>query len=234
MFTGYFSNQVHLTHISLDKKKVKIYVLFCNDHFKTTQGGEHLRPKEFNPDEIVDAAMHVFWERGYAATSIQDLVEGTELGRSSIYNAFGSKHELYEQSLRRYQELKAEKIAVLSGPGSVKERVRALLMEVVNEELSDDKGLGCMTASAALELASHDAEVAAIVTQNLKSFESTIYETLLYAQESGEIAADKDVRALSRFILNAIQGMRVLSKGYLGQDRRQILLDVVEVTLQVL
>ncbi|MET3544911.1 hypothetical protein ABID47_001505 [Paenibacillus favisporus] len=51
-------------------------------------------PKEFDPDDIVDAAMQVFWQRGYSATSIQDLVKGTELGRSSIYNAFGSKHEL--------------------------------------------------------------------------------------------------------------------------------------------
>lgn len=193
-----------------------------------------MRPKEFDPDVIVDAAMQVFWQRGYTATSIQDLVEGTELGRSSIYNTFGSKHELYEQALRRYQKLKAEKIAVLSGPGPVKERVRLLLMGVVDEELSDDKGLGCMTANAALELAGHDTAVAAIVSQNLREFESALYEALSRAQETGEIAADKNVRALSRFVLNTIQGMRVLSKGYIGHDRRQLLLDVVDVAIQAL
>lgn len=193
-----------------------------------------MRPKEFDPNEIVDAAMHVFWQRGYSATSIQDLVEGTELGRSSIYNAFGSKHELYEHTLRRYQELKAAKIAVLSGSGPVRERIRLLLMDVVEEELSEEKGLGCMTANAALELASHDAAVAAIVSQNLNYLETALYEALSRAQESGEIAPDKDVRALSRFMLNTIQGMRVLSKGYIGHNRRQILLDVVDVAIHAL
>jgi TetR/AcrR family transcriptional repressor of nem operon len=193
-----------------------------------------LRPKEFDPNEIVDAAMHVFWQRGYAATSVQDLVEGTELGRSSIYNAFGSKHELYEHTLRRYQELKASKIAVLSGPGSVKDRIRLLLMDVVEEELSEEKGLGCMTANAALELASHDEGVAAIVSQNLKYLESALFETLSRAQQCGEVAPDKDARALSRFILNTIQGMRVISKGYIGHNRRQILLDVVDVAIHAL
>ena len=193
-----------------------------------------MRPKAFDPDDIIDAAMKVFWQRGYSATSIQDLEEGTELGRSSIYNAFGSKHELYERSLRRYQELKAEKIAVLSGPGPVRERIRRLLMDVVDEELSEEKGLGCMTASAALELASHDPSIAAIVAQNLNDLESALYEALSRARETGEIAADRDVRALSRFILNTVQGMRVLSKGYLGHDRRQLLHDVVDVAIRVL
>lgn len=193
-----------------------------------------MRPKEFDPNEIVDAAMHVFWQRGYSATSIQDLVEGTELGRSSIYNAFGSKHELYEHTLRRYQELKAAKIAVLSGPGPIQERVRLLLMDVVEEELSDDKGLGCMTANAALELAGHDETVAAIVSENLNGLASALFEALSRAQESGEIAPDKDARALSRFMLNTIQGMRVLSRGYIGHNRREILLDVVNVAIQAL
>jgi TetR/AcrR family transcriptional repressor of nem operon len=193
-----------------------------------------LRPKEFDPDDIVDAAMQVFWQRGYSGTSIQDLVEGTCLGRSSIYNAFGSKHELYEHSLRRYQESKASKIALLFEPGSVKERVRRLLMDVVEEELGDDKGLGCMTANAALELASHDEKVAVIVAQNFNDLEMALYGVFSQAQNSGEIASDKNARALSRFVLNTIQGLRVLSKGYLGQNRRQLLLDVVDVTIHAL
>ncbi|MCE5171807.1 TetR/AcrR family transcriptional regulator [Paenibacillus profundus] len=193
-----------------------------------------MRPREFDLDDIVDAAMQVFWQRGYSATSIQDLVEGTSLGRSSIYNAFGSKHELYEHSLRRYQELKARKIAVLFEPGSVKERVRQLLMDVVDEELGDEKGLGCMTANAALELASHDEAIAVIVSQNYNYLEMVLYGVFCHAQENGEIASNKNARALARFVLSTIQGLRVLSKGCLGQNRRQLLLDVVDVTIDAL
>lgn len=193
-----------------------------------------MRPREFELNDIVDAAMQVFWQRGYSATSIQDLVEGTSLGRSSIYNAFGSKHELYEHSLRRYQELKAQKITVLFEPGSVKERVRRLLMDVVDEELGDEKGLGCMTANAALELASHDEAIAVIVSQNYNYLEMVLYGVFCRAQENGEIASNKNARALARFVLSTIQGLRVLSKGSLGQNRRQLLLDVVDVTIDAL
>ena len=64
-----------------------------------------MRPKEFEHDEIVDAAMQVFWQLGYCATSIQDLVDGTGLSRSSLYNAFENKHGLYEHALRHYHDL---------------------------------------------------------------------------------------------------------------------------------
>lgn len=59
-----------------------------------------MRTKDFEPDDVADAAMQVFWRRGYAATSVQDLVDGTGLGRGSLYNAFGSKQGLYEAALR--------------------------------------------------------------------------------------------------------------------------------------
>jgi TetR/AcrR family transcriptional repressor of nem operon len=107
-------------------------------------------------------------------------------------------------------------------------------MDVVEEELGDDKGLGCMTANAALELASHDEKVAVIVAQNFNNLEMALYGVFSQAQNSGEIASDKNARALSRFVLNTIQGLRVLSKGYLGQNRRQLLLDVVDVTIHAL
>ena len=60
-----------------------------------------MRTKAFNHDEIVDAAMQVFWQLGYSATSIQDLVDATGLSRSSLYNAFENKHGLYAQARRR-------------------------------------------------------------------------------------------------------------------------------------
>ncbi|ADV84368.1 TetR/AcrR family transcriptional regulator [Terriglobus saanensis] len=63
------------------------------------------RTKEFDQEEALDAAMHLFWEHGYEATSIQELVEATGVQRQSLYDTFGSKHELFLQSLMRYQSL---------------------------------------------------------------------------------------------------------------------------------
>ena len=94
-----------------------------------------MRAKEFDPDEVADAAMNVFWRRGYAATSIQDLVEGTGLSRSSLYNTFESKELLYQRALQRYESVTTGNVELLSGPGDAKDLIHQLLMRVVEDEL---------------------------------------------------------------------------------------------------
>src|SRR5690606_8821359 len=60
------------------------------------------RPRTFEEEQALEAAMRAFWRRGYEATSTQDLCAATGLGRSSVYNAFDSKRELFTRALRRY------------------------------------------------------------------------------------------------------------------------------------
>ncbi|MDH0828097.1 TetR/AcrR family transcriptional regulator [Acinetobacter johnsonii] len=90
-----------------------------------------MRLKEFEKNDIAEAAMKVFWQRGYAGTSIQDLVEGTGLGRGSLYNAFGRKYGLYEFALKLYYEITASNMAILSEDGTVRELIRRLLVKIV-------------------------------------------------------------------------------------------------------
>jgi len=115
-----------------------------------------VRTKEFEPDEIADAAMRVFWRRGYAATSIQDLVDGTGLSRSSLYGTFENKQGLYQQALRRYEAVTTANVELLSGSGSPKELIRQFLMGIAEDELGDPQKRGCLVANATLELAGHD------------------------------------------------------------------------------
>lgn len=193
-----------------------------------------MRPQEFDRSQILDKVMRVFWQRGYAGTSIQDLVDATGLGRSSLYNAFGSKRNLYEEALERYQELREAEMALLFEKGSFKERVRCLLMTYVEEELQDQQGLSCMITKATLEFSGRDEQIRMIVKQNLHSLEMSLYTLFNQAQQRGEIAADKNVRAMARFVLNVIQGLRILSKGFSDKERRQLLTDVVEMTIAAL
>lgn len=197
-------------------------------------GVEQLRSREFEPDEIADAAMQVFWQRGYAATSIQDLTEGTGLSRSSLYNAFKSKHGLYQQALRRYHELSAVNVILLSESGPAKVLIRQLLMRIVEDELGDAKQRGCFAANASLELAAQDQEVAELVAQNLLRLEKALEKLLTRGQQEGDITQANNPRALARFMVNTIQGIRVLSKGSASQGRRQRLLDVVDVAMSAL
>ncbi len=193
-----------------------------------------MRTKEFEPDQIADAAMRVFWERGYAATSVQDLVEGTGLSRSSLYNTFESKQGLYQQALRRYQAVTTANVELLAEAGSVKELVRRLLMRIVEDELGDPQRRGCLVANATLELAGHDKAVAELVAHNFLRLQKALEKLIVRGQQTGEIRPDRNPRALARFFVNTMQGMRVLSKGSTQANRRQCLLDVIDVALNTL
>nr|WP_274609837.1 MULTISPECIES: TetR/AcrR family transcriptional regulator [unclassified Pseudomonas] len=193
-----------------------------------------VRPKEFDPEQIADAAMQVFWQRGYAATSIQDLVEGTGLSRSSLYNAFDSKHGLYTCALKRYQERSNANIALLAQDAPAKELVRQLLLRIVDDELDDTQRLGCLAANAALEVAGQDPEVAELVAQNFRRVEAALERVLRRGQEQGDIDPDKNPRALASFVVCTVQGLRVLGKGSAADERRERLSNVLEVVLKSL
>jgi TetR/AcrR family transcriptional repressor of nem operon len=194
-----------------------------------------MRTKEFETDEIADAAMHVFWRHGYAATSVQDLVEGTGLSRSSLYSTFQSKQGLYQKALQRYELLTTlNNVKLLSGTGSPKELIRQLLINVVEDELNDTEHKGCLVANACLELSGHDEDVTQFVVSNLQKLQHALENLLIKAQQSGEIASTQNPRALASFFLNTMQGLRVLGKGTPLKQRKQSLMDVVEVALNVL
>ena len=193
-----------------------------------------MRTKEFEPEQIADAAMRVFWERGYAATSVQDLVDGTGLSRSSLYSTFENKQGLYQQALLRYQALTTSNVELLAEPGSPKALIERLLMRIVEDELGEGRQRGCLVANATLELAGHDEAVAELVAHNFLRLQKALEKLIVRGQQTGEIQTDKKPRALARFIVNTIQGMRVLSKGSTPHNRRQCLLDVVDVAMATL
>lgn len=190
-----------------------------------------MRTKAFEPDEIADAAMRVFWQRGYAATSIQDLVEGTGLSRSSLYSTFENKQGLYQQALRRYEAVTMANVKLLSGSGSPKELIRQFLTRVAEDELGDPQKRGCLVANATLELAGHDEAVAELVAHNFQRLQKALEKLIQRGQQSGDVAAAKNPRALARFLVNTVQGMRVLGKGSPAPQRRQCLMDVIDVAL---
>lgn len=190
------------------------------------------RPREFDATRVLDAAMDAFWSKGYAATSAQDLVNHTGLGRGSLYNAFSSKHHLFLEVLRRYEgEWTARQVTVLEGDGPVRDRIRQVLMTVVDEETDGgQERRGCLAVNAAVELAGQDPEVTALVRRVFNRMEDAFSEALERAGRDGEIGADHDPRALARYLLNSMYGLRVLGK----TADRAAMTDIVDLTLRAL
>ncbi|GAA4624491.1 TetR/AcrR family transcriptional regulator [Actinoallomurus vinaceus] len=171
------------------------------------------RTKGFDPDAAVDAAMEVFWANGYANTTPRRLGEALGIGQGSLYNAFTSKHALYERALRRYYERETVRlIEVLDGPGSPRARLRAALDLVVTAALDDRERRGCMAANAAVEFAGKDDIVHHLVCRIFDRQEAAFRSTIEEGQRAGEIDRDLDATALAAFFLATINGIRVLAK----------------------
>jgi TetR/AcrR family transcriptional repressor of nem operon len=188
------------------------------------------RTKEFEPAEALDAAMHLFWCKGYEATSIRDLLDGMGIGYGSLYNTFGDKHALFLASLDRFRELRTswiDEVLEDSGLSGIEEVFR----RTVDGLVSFEPRRGCLLANTAVELGPHDAEVATKISRYVRHTEAVFERALIRAQEAGEIPADRDPRALARFLVNALHGLRVLAR--VGTDRA-VLEDAVRVALDVL
>jgi len=172
------------------------------------------RTKEFDPEAALQAALELFWRRGYEATSMSDLVEHLGVGRASIYATFGSKHELYLRALDRYDRAGLPPIVrELSQPGpalpAVRTVVRRYATEAADEQLRRN---GCMVTNAAAELAPHDPAAARHVERNWDQLETVLHSALVRAQAQGELPADRDPLTLARMLLVLLQGLRVVGK----------------------
>ncbi|MCU1647194.1 MAG: HTH-type transcriptional repressor ComR [Nocardia sp.] len=171
------------------------------------------RTKEFDPDSVLQRALELFWERGFEATSMADLVEHLAIGKASLYATFGSKQQLYEKALQRYTESTDPRImAELSQPGPVLPAVRGLIERYAWEAAGDERHRGCLVVNSAVELAAREPGVARQVEASWALLETTLTSALLRAKAQGELRPDADPRALARFLLVFLQGVRVLER----------------------
>jgi TetR/AcrR family transcriptional repressor of nem operon len=172
------------------------------------------RTKEFDPEAALQAALELFWRRGYEATSMSDLVAHLGIGRASIYATFGSKHELYLRALDRYDRAGLPPIVrELSQPGPALPAVRTVVRRYATEAADEQlRHSGCMVTNAAAELAPHDPAAARHVERNWDQLETVLHSALVRAQAQGELPADRDPLTLARMLLVLLQGLRVVGK----------------------
>ena len=190
------------------------------------------RQPEFERSEVLQKAMELFWEKGYEATSLNELLERTGIKRQSLYNAFGNKHALYLEALERYRGGEGRvTLAPMFESGPIRERLRRMYQNAIDEVLGDPNLKGCFMTNATLELATRDEATGRLVADNLGGAETFFTEALAEAQARGEVPLNRDPRALARHFLNSLNGLRVTSKA--TQDRGT-LKDIAETALLVL
>ncbi|MFC6157371.1 TetR/AcrR family transcriptional regulator [Kribbella jiaozuonensis] len=187
------------------------------------------RPRTFDEDRAVDAAMRVFWTAGYEATSTQDLCEATGLGRSSIYNTFSSKRDLFDRALRRYvDQFTAAQLEVIEDAAvPIRERVRRILWTAVEPEPDDPTG--CFVINTIVELGPKDAEIVDLLDRDHEAKLAALTNAIRAAQTNGEVDPEQDPNGLATYVFTVLGGLRVAARR--GADRAEQQA-VVEATLR--
>lgn len=189
------------------------------------------RPREFDPDQVIDKAIEVFWRRGYKATSVRELVEATGVQRGSLYAAFGSKAGLFDAAMDRYMAEYSAPRMLENEDRPIREALADLLYGLADSAATDKSRRGCFITNTAVELTPHNRAVARKVADNLGNLEDVLARRLADAQARGEVGTDKDPRALARFLVGAVQGLRVMSKVTPDRERLRDITDIILASL---
>lgn len=171
------------------------------------------RPREFDDDQVVQAAMDAFWRNGFEATSAQALVESTGLGRGSLYAAFGNKENLYHQALSRYHAFSIDfHKAIFAAGGTVKDRLRQLLEKGSEIDLSNIERNGCMAIFSSLERNAKDPTVEALSRAYITRLEGMFVTLFAEGIAAGEFSAERNAEAMAKAFMCGYFGIRVFGR----------------------
>ncbi|MAF96864.1 MAG: TetR family transcriptional regulator [Rhodospirillaceae bacterium] len=190
------------------------------------------RPREFDATEALNQAMQVFWSRGYEATSLSDLIGAMKLSKSSFYDTFGSKHEVFLAAIEHYKKTVTAQVSAVSGlDAPARKLIESLFERAVNRMTEEGGKRGCFLNKCAVEVALDDPAAAKLIGGGFAIMEDTFLALVERGQREGEIAPDKDPRALARYLTSSLNGLMVVGK---ANPDPEALSDVARTALTVL
>jgi len=174
--------------------------------------GRMARPREFDEEVVLDAAVQCFWSQGYDSTSIRDLIERTGLTAASLYNAYGDKRAIFRIALDHYIEksigVRLRRCETLPP----RDAIWSFFDNILRRSLADRDRKGCMLVNSALEMAPHDAEFREIIAEALKRIESFFLTCVKKGQADGTIGSSRPATGLAQHLLGVLLGVRVLAR----------------------
>lgn len=176
------------------------------------------RPREFDRTEALNKAMKIFWQKGYTATSMNDLYEAIGIKSPSLYAAFGSKEDLYEEVLLHYEQSVAPVIwGHMSTEPSPRQAVWLWLERSADMLTQTDMPHGCMVTLSAVGSEGND-RLGEIVRRLRTSGIDLLKARLLEAQQQGDLPASVDIDALTRLYISVQQGMSIQARDGAGRE----------------
>lgn len=190
------------------------------------------RPVEFDRDVVLERAMQVFWAKGYKATSLQDLLQAMNLSKSSFYQTFFSKHQLFQQSINHYRDyMTRDMLNSLQQAESGRKFIEENFRSIAAEAHEPPGQLGCFVMNSANEFAQQDPVIADLVARGIVQFERVFLAAVKRAQVEGDIAAEKNAQALARYLVSSRSGLKTIAKAGASQKS---LKEVIAIVLSAL
>lgn len=182
------------------------------------------RPIEFDPQQALDAAMRVFWQRGYEATSLDDLLAAMDISKSSFYQAFGSKSELFQRCLESYRDASTDRLRTMLDQAASGKAFLETILNGIADGTKDPMGrAGCLLMNTANEFAQRDPRIAALVTKSIERMEDLLYAAICRAQAEGDIPKKAATRGLALFLIANLGGLRLMTRaGASPEDIRAV------------
>jgi AcrR family transcriptional regulator len=171
--------------------------------------GKTGRPISFDKDAALEAAMLLFWERGYEGTSMADLTDAMGLNPSSIYAAFGDKYALFQLAVKRYMEKRAQYAGKALEEPTLEKVVRALFDDTVAFLTAPGHPPTCMTLAGAVGCSLNATPARDLVTEIRKQNQVAIRERLLKARKSRELPKGINVDDYTRYLSTIIAGLSI-------------------------
>jgi AcrR family transcriptional regulator len=169
------------------------------------------RPREFDEQEALGQVMRVFWDKGYQASTFDDLTKAADVRKQSLYGVFGDKRSLFLKSLALYRNQVLSKARKVVGEAnSPFEGIARLMRFAARPPGPKDGPTGCLMANTALELGQSDSDVADELKKMFRAVEEILTTAVKKGQEEGEITTRFDSAAIGQSLANTINGLRIL------------------------
>ena len=178
------------------------------------------RPREFDVELAIDAALRLFWQKGYSGVSLTDLTEALGINRPSLYAAFGSKEELFLRAVDRYITGPAAPVAAAMNAGTAREVATKMMRFYADAAAQPDRPKGCLLVQGALVCSDESEPVKQALADKRLFAEAALATRFEQARREGDLSKNVKPADLARYVWTVCNGLAVQATG--GATREQL------------
>ncbi|MGY6271407.1 TetR/AcrR family transcriptional regulator [Achromobacter denitrificans] len=184
------------------------------------------RPRAFDRDVALLAAMRTFWTQGYEGTSIQDLVEAMGVNKPSLYSTFGCKEEIFREAVELYDRVEGRATSQsLSEALTSREAVETMLRSNARAYAVEEGPRGCMIVLASLLGAPENESVRAFLAGNRLDGETMLRNRLARGIAEGDLPASADIERLAAFYTTVLEGLSIQARDGASREKLNMIID---------